>query len=181
MGTAAPVDGFGTHRMDKDSPSSGLDVPVQVSDDGNVSVVFTDSEQWDLRYDANRTGWQGRSIPSSSIGGSELEKPSVSNEPRRTSTTRRGAVIGVDFHAERSVYTDDASAAGRTYDDIINSPPRHLRCVVSPLSSLSSLPPIRPPVHRRVTTEFFNRRRPGVETGSGRALRLSLDCLVLDV
>ena len=135
--------------MDKDS---SLDVPVQAPDDGNVSVVLTDSKQCDLPYDADRTGWQGRSIPSSSIGGSELEKPSISNEPRRTSTTRGGAVIGVDFHAERSVYTDDASAAGRTYDDITKSPPRHLRCVVSPLSSL---PPTRPPVHRRVTTVFF--------------------------
>ena len=135
--------------MDKDSPSSGLDVPVQVSDGGNVSVAG--SKQCDLPYDADRFGWQGRSIPSSSIGGSELEKPSSSNEPRRTSTTRGGAVIGIDFHAERSVYTDDASAAGRTYDDITKSPPRHLRCVVSPLSSL---PPTHPPVHRRVSAAF---------------------------
>ena len=34
---------------------------------------------------------------------------------------------------------DDASATGRTYDDITKSPPPHLRCVVSPLSSL---PPV---------------------------------------
>ena len=35
--------------------------------------------------------------------------------------------------------SDDASATGRTYDDITKSPPPHLRCVVSPLSSL---PPV---------------------------------------
>ena len=34
---------------------------------------------------------------------------------------------------------DDASATGRTYDDITRSPPPHLRCVVSPLPSL---PPV---------------------------------------
>ena len=53
------------------------------------------------------------------------------------------------FHADRSVYTgvmtrreespspvalDDASATGRTYEDITKSPPPHLWCVVSPLS-----------------------------------------------
>ena len=92
-------------------------------------------------------------------------------------------MIRDDFHTERSVYTsvltsreesplppapDDASATGRTYDDITKSPPPHLRCVVSPLSSL-------PPalwMHRRVTTSFFiNRRRPGVEAASSRAFR----------
>ena len=35
--------------------------------------------------------------------------------------------------------SDDASTTGRTYDDITKSPPPHLRCVVSPLSSL---PPV---------------------------------------
>ena len=70
------------------------------------------------------------------------------------------ATVGVqrigsgDFHAKRSGCTDvltsreespsppapdDASATGRTYDDITKSPPPHLRCVVSPLSSL---PPV---------------------------------------
>ena len=34
---------------------------------------------------------------------------------------------------------DDASVNGRTYDDVTKSPPPHLRCVVSPLSSL---PPV---------------------------------------
>ena len=34
---------------------------------------------------------------------------------------------------------DDTSATGRTYDDITKPPPPHLRCVVSPLSSL---PPV---------------------------------------
>ena len=59
------------------------------------------------------------------------------------------------FDAERSVNTDvlacreaspslpapdDARASsGRTYDDIARSPPPHLRCVVSPLSSLSPI------------------------------------------
>ena len=74
-------------------------------------------------------------------------------------------IDGIDggFHAERSVDTsvltlreespslptpDDASATGRTYDDIAKSPPPHLRCVVSATRS---------PVHRRVTTVFFCR------------------------
>ena len=35
---------------------------------------------------------------------------------------------------------DDASATGRTYDDITKPPPPHLRCVVSPLSSLPPVP-----------------------------------------
>ena len=57
-----------------------------------------------------------------------------------------------DFYAECSVFTDvltrqekspspsvsdDASATRGTYDDITKSPPPRLRCVVSPLSSLS--------------------------------------------
>ena len=55
----------------------------------------------------------------------------------------------VEFHAERSVNIDvltcreespppppdDASTTGRTYDDMTKSPPPHLRCVVSSLSS----------------------------------------------
>ena len=66
----------------------------------------------------------------------------------------QGRMIDDEFHAERSVYTsvlahreespsppapDDASATGCTYDDITKSAPPHLRCVVSPLSSLSSV------------------------------------------
>ena len=75
-----------------------------------------------------------------------------------------GRMIGDDFHAERvctrmltpgeespspsatcpaawaapppAAAPDDASSAGHTYDDIIKSPPLHLRCVISPLSSL---------------------------------------------
>ena len=58
------------------------------------SSWWTDSEQWDLHYDADGTGWQGRSIPNSSIGGSELGTPSSSNGPCRTSMTKGGAVIG---------------------------------------------------------------------------------------
>ena len=62
-------------------------------------------------------------------------------------------MIDDDYHAElcTSVLTrrekspsppapDDASATGRTYDDIIEAPPPHLRCVVSPHSSLSPAP-----------------------------------------
>ena len=63
---------------------------------------------------------------------------------------------------------DDTNATGptyaTTYDDITKSPPPHLWCVVSPLSSL-------PPVLRCTATSprVFCRRRPGVEAGSGRA------------
>ena len=72
--------------------------------------------------------------------------------------------ISDDFHAERSGCTnglkcreespsppapDDARATGRTYDDITKSPPAHLRCVVSPLSSLS------PVLHHRCVTAAF--------------------------
>ena len=75
-------------------PPRSLDLPAQVSDDGSVIGVMTDSEQRDLHYDADGTGWQGRSIPNSSIGGSKLRTPLSSTEPRRTSTTKEGAVIG---------------------------------------------------------------------------------------
>ena len=51
---------------------------------------------------------------------------------------------------------DDASATGCTYDDITKSPPPHLRCVISPLPSLS-------PVHRCTAAS--------PEAGSGGALR----------
>ena len=46
---------------------------------------------------------------------------------------------------------DDASATGRTYDDITKSPPPHLRCVVSPLFFSVT----HPPMHRRATTAMF--------------------------
>jgi len=38
--------------MEKDSPRSVLEVPVQVSDDGSVFGVWTGSKQWDLYYGA---------------------------------------------------------------------------------------------------------------------------------
>ena len=90
-------------------------------------------------------------------------------------------MIGDDFQAKRSGYTgvltcreeppslpaapDDASTTGCTYDDITKSPPSHLRCVVSPFSSLS-------PVLRCTAASLPNlcRRRLKVEPGSGRAL-----------
>ena len=52
---------------------------------------------------------------------------------------------------------DDARATGRTYEHFTKSPPPYFRCVVSPLSSLSSI--TRPPVHCRATTAFFCRQR----------------------
>ena len=81
-------------------------------------------------------------------------------------------MIGDNFHAERNVCTsaltrreelplppapDDASATGRTYDDITKSPPPHLRCVVSPFFSLS--PAL---LCIAVLLPRFFRRRPGV-------------------
>ena len=80
--------------MDQGTPRSVIDFPVQVSDNGSVIVVSTDSEQRDLHYDADGTGWQGRSIPNSSIGGSKLRTPASSTGPRRTPTPRGGGVIG---------------------------------------------------------------------------------------
>jgi hypothetical protein len=78
---------------------------------------------------------------------------------------------------------DDASATtGRTGDDITKSPPSpHLQCVVSPLSSLATHPPVQRQSHYRA----FCRRRPA---GGGEArrvqavlfARLSLGCLALD-
>ena len=80
--------------MAKDTARSVLDLPVQASDDGCV-VMLTDSEQWEIPIHvhniADGTGWQGRSIPDSSIGGSELGTPSSSTEP---CGTEGGAVIG---------------------------------------------------------------------------------------
>ena len=54
---------------------------------------LTDSEQWDLHHDADRTGWQGRSIPNSSIGRSELGTPQLRRE--RIAQLRRGGEGGV--------------------------------------------------------------------------------------
>ena len=79
--------------MDRVTPRSVFDLPVQVRDDGSVTVL-TDSEQQDLHYDTDGTGWQGKSIPNSSISGSELATLSRSTGPRRTSATKEGAVIG---------------------------------------------------------------------------------------
>jgi hypothetical protein len=56
--------------------------------------VLAGSEQRDdLQYDADGTGWQGRSILSS-IGGSQLGTSSSSAGSCRTTTTKGGAVIG---------------------------------------------------------------------------------------
>ena len=59
---------------------------------------------------------------------------------------------------------DDASMTGCTYDDITKTPPPHLRCVVSPLSSL-------PPTHWCTFSSLPRLLSPRVEAGSGRALR----------
>ena len=80
-------------RMSR-TPRSVLEKPVQVFDDGSVIVVSPDSEQRNLHYDVDGTGWQGRSIPNTSIGRSELGTLSSSIGPCRTSTTKGGAVIG---------------------------------------------------------------------------------------
>ena len=71
--------------------------------------------------------------------------------------------------------SDDASATGRTYDDVTKLPPPHLRYVISPL-------PVGPPVLRCTAAPhhnhtFFCRRRRGIEAGSGRALREAVNRL----
>ena len=74
-----------------------LDGPgQQVSGDGSVSVGSTDgSERWDnLPYDADGTDLHGRSIPNSSMGGSEVAAPSSSTGPCNTSTTKGSVVVG---------------------------------------------------------------------------------------
>ena len=79
--------------MEKDTPRYVLDVPLQVSDGSSAIGVLTDREQRDLHYDADGTGRsQGRSIPNSSIGGSENGTPSSSTGPSHTSTIKGGAV-----------------------------------------------------------------------------------------
>ena len=102
-------------------------------------------------------------------------------------------IDGIDggFHAERSVDTsvltlreespslpapDDASATGRTYDDITKPPPPHLRCVVSPLSSL-------PPVVRctAASRHLFAAEFPVRRVQAVLFARLPLGCLMLDV
>ena len=52
------------HTMEMDTPRSGLDAPVQVSDDGSAIVVFTDR---DLYSNPDGTGGQSKSFPSSII------------------------------------------------------------------------------------------------------------------
>ena len=66
---------------------------------------------------------------------------------------------------EEETAPDDASATGHTYDDMADSAPPHLRCVVLPLSSHHPSSGA-PPRHYR----FCCRRRPGVDAGLGRAL-----------
>ena len=203
----------GTARMDKETPHSFLDLPVQVSDDG--SVVLTGSKQWDLHHDADGTGWQqGRptplrritmhtsarhfsrngspnqqsyhpprvKLPSAAVSDDDGEldiELDVEEAVRQSSFVtpwdsggvsaavaaaaaavglrlelQLRRIIGEDFHAERSVDTDvsthreepssppspdDASTIGRSYDDVIKTPPPYLRCVVSSLSSQSPI------------------------------------------
>ena len=93
---------------DKVTPPSLLDLPVHVSDDGNVIFVKTDIEQRDLDYDADKTGWQGRSIRISSIGGRELRAPLSSTVLRHTSTTKEAR-----HHRLRRAAAATASAVSR--------------------------------------------------------------------
>ena len=88
----------------------------------------------------------------------------------KADTTFWGAGSGGGAVAAENVWTrreespsppvpGDASTTGRTYDDITKAPPPHLRCVVSPLSSL-------PPVLRCTAASLsrfppFSHRRPG--------------------
>ena len=69
---------------------------------------------------------------------------------------------------------DDASPTGRTYDDITKTPPPHLRCVVSPLSSPSPV--------LRCTVASLPRFLSGLRRVQAVLFaRLSLGCFVLDV
>ena len=72
-------------KFSKRNGCPGLDVPMQVSDDGSVMIV--------LGIDVG-TDWQGRSIPDISSVQSELGAPSNSTGPCHTSTTKEGIVIG---------------------------------------------------------------------------------------
>ena len=91
-----------------------MDKDARVSDDGGV-VALDVTDQWDLIYDSDEAGWQGRSLPEwdiiydsdeagwqgrsnrdSSIGGSELGEPLSSTRASRTTTTNGGAVIGCE-------------------------------------------------------------------------------------
>ena len=53
------------HTMEMDAPR-GLDVPVQVSDDGSAILVLT-GEPWDLHSNPDGTGGQSKPFPSSII------------------------------------------------------------------------------------------------------------------
>ena len=99
-------------------------------------------------------------------------------------TTRRTEDAVRQDSYERSVRTcltaapDDASATGRTYDDITK-----VAAAASPVRGLASfLSATRPPVHRRVTTAFFVADVPGLRRVQAVLFaRLSLGCLVLYV
>jgi hypothetical protein len=67
---------------------------------------------------------------------------------------------------------DDTSATGRTYDDITKPPPPHLRCVVSPFSSL-------PPVLRCTAAPLPLSPTSWVETQAVLFARMSLSCQLL--
>ena len=81
-----------TTSIDKDTPHSVLGCPVRMSGDGRPIVMLTDSEQQDLHSDADKTCWQGQSIPSSNIGGSALGALSSSIGPHHISKTKGKAV-----------------------------------------------------------------------------------------
>ena len=278
-----------TARMDKDTPRSVLDDLVQVSDDGNISVMLADSEHWDQHYDADSNneddeevfpsdaqlnlarllhahahardltltrrapmqqikrelgqdieGHDGRRWDFAVADGDghdgglwdlecegernrytgvlmctdvlsrreELPSPPAldgASETGRTYMQKTKRELGEDIEGhggrrwdyavadddgrdsglwdlgcdgEKNRHTgvltctgvmtrrekspsppalDDASATGRTYDDITKSPPPHLRCVVSPFFSLS--PAL---LCIAVLLPRFFRRRPGV-------------------
>ena len=80
------------------------------------------------------------------------------------------------FESSSPPAPDDASVTARTYDDITKSPPPHLRCVVSPRSSLL-------PILRCTTASqpFFSSPTSQKRVQAVLCVRLPLGCLVLDI
>ena len=77
---------------------------------------------------------------------------------------------------------ENVSTTGRTYDDMTKSPPPHLRCVVSPLSSPITFPASTSRCTSASLRHFFFADVPGLRQFQAVLFaRLSLGCLVLHV
>ena len=127
----------------------GLWDHVAVSDDDNRKLDDEEEEAAAARQDSYVAPWESGGASAAAAAAGVLLQQMIGDDltPKRESAVElniydeeRTGVLTRREESPSPPASDDASATGCTYDDIAKPPPPHLRCVVSPLSSLPPAP-----------------------------------------